>query len=105
MVAYNTNELFSATEVAKNFATITSKLYKKELEKIGILKNNKLDFILLKSEDFEKIIEKEVQKVLFEEDRKFVATQVERIKSGAAKFYSIEETEAKLDTVIKEYEH
>lgn len=105
MVAYNTNELFSATEVAKNFATITSKLYKKELEKIGILKNNKLDFILLKSEDFEKIIEKEVQKALFEEDRKFVAAQVEKIKSGTAKFYSLEEADAKLDAVIKANEH
>lgn len=105
MVAYNANELFSATEVAKNFATITSKLYKKELEKIGILKNNKLDFILLKSEDFEKIIEQEVQKALFEEDKKFVASQVEKIRSGTAKFYSIEETEAKLDAAIKAYEH
>jgi PHD/YefM family antitoxin component YafN of YafNO toxin-antitoxin module len=105
MVSYNTNELFSATEVAKNFATITSKLYKNELEKVGILKNNKLDFILLKSEDFEKMIQKEVQKALFEEDRKFVATQVEKIKSGTAKFYSIEETEAKLNAAIKAYEH
>ncbi|MCK9455580.1 MAG: hypothetical protein WCY51_05505 [Sulfurimonas sp.] len=104
MVAYNTNELFSATEVAKNFATITSKLYKKELEKIGILKNNKLDFILLKSEDFEKIVEKEVQKALFEEDRKFVAMQAEKIKSAKAKFYSLEDTEAKLEAVIKAYE-
>ena len=42
MVAYNPNELFSATEVAKNFATITSKLYKNELEKIGILKKTNL---------------------------------------------------------------
>ncbi len=104
MVAYNANELFSATEVAKNFATITSKLHKKELEKIGILKNNKLDFILLKSEDFEKIIEQEVQKALFEEDRKFVAAQVEKIKSGTAKFYSLEETDTKLDAVIKAHE-
>lgn len=104
MVAYNANELFSATEVAKNFATITSKLYKKELKKIGILKNNKLDFILLKSEDFEKIIEQEVKKALFEEDKKFVAAQVEKIKSGSAKFYFLEETETKLDAVIKAYE-
>ncbi|MCX6052009.1 MAG: hypothetical protein NTZ60_05795 [Campylobacterales bacterium] len=105
MLSYNTNELFSATEMAKNFATITSKLYKNELEKVGILKNNKLDFVLLKSEDFEKIIEKEVQKVLFEEDRKFVASQVEKIKSGAAKFHSLEETQTQLDAAIKIYEH
>lgn len=104
MLAYNTNELFSATDVAKNFASITSKLYKRELEKVGILKNNKLDFILLKSEDFEKIIQKEVQKALFEEDRRFVAAQVEKIKSDSAKFYSIEETEAKLSAVISAYE-
>jgi len=105
MVSYNANELFSATEVAKNFATITSKLYKKELEKIGILKNNKLDFILLKSEDFEKIIQKEVQKALFEEDRKVVALQVEKIKNGTAKFYSLEEINEKLDDVLSSYEN
>ena len=105
MVAYNTNELFSATEVAKNFATITSKLYKNELKKIGILKNNKLDFILLKSEDFEKIIEKEVQKALFEEDRKVVALQVAKIKNGTAKFYSLEEINEKLDDVLSSYEN
>jgi len=64
VIAYNSNELFSATEISKNFAKITSKLSKKELEKIGILKNNKLDFILLKSDDFEEIIKKEVEKAL-----------------------------------------
>ncbi|MGB3962602.1 MAG: hypothetical protein WBK95_10240 [Sulfurimonas sp.] len=53
MLTYNANELFSATEVAKNFATITPKLYQKE-----------------------------VQKALFEEDRKFVAAHVEKIKSN-----------------------
>jgi len=105
MVAYNTNELFSATEVAKNFATITSKLYKNELEKVGILKNNKLDFILLKSEEFEKIIEKEVKKALFEEDRKIVALQVEKIQNGTAKFYSLEEINEKLDDVLSSYEN
>lgn len=104
MLAYNANELFSTTEVAKNFAAITSKLYRKELEKIGILKNNKLDLILLKSEDFEKIVQKEVHKALFEKDRQFVATQVEKIKSNVARFYSLEETEAKLEVVIKAYE-
>ncbi|MDD2449205.1 MAG: hypothetical protein PHS42_06680 [Sulfurimonas sp.] len=105
MVVYNANELFSTTEVAKNFATIASKLYKKELEKIGILKNNKLDLILLKSEDFEKIVRKEVEKALFEKDRQFVSTQVEKIKGNVARFYSLEETEAKLEAVIKAYEN
>lgn len=50
-----------------------------------------------------KLYKKEVQKALFEADRKFVAAQVEKIKSGTAKFYSLEEIETKLDAVIKEY--
>lgn len=67
MVAYKTNELYSATEIAKNFSSIASKLTNHEIEKVGILKNNKLDFVMLRSDDFDKIIEKEVHKALQEE--------------------------------------
>ncbi len=64
MLSYNANELFSAIEIAKNFATI-------------------------------------IQKALFEEDKKFVASQVEKIKNGTAKFYSLEETQDQLEGAIQ----
>ncbi|MFA7353262.1 MAG: DUF1016 N-terminal domain-containing protein [Sulfurimonadaceae bacterium] len=44
---------------------------------------------------------RELQKALFEEDKKFVAAQVEKIKNGSAKFHSLEETLPRLDAAIK----
>ncbi|KIM02757.1 MAG: hypothetical protein KN64_14030 [Sulfurovum sp. AS07-7] len=91
MTSYKQDELFSASEIVKNFSTITSKLSHKQIDKVGILKNNKLGFVLFRSEDFEDIVRNEVRKVLFEEDKKFVEFQVQKVKDKTAKFYSLEE--------------
>lgn len=91
MTSYKQDELFSASEIVKNFSTITSKLSHREIDKVGILKNNKLGFVLFRSEDFENIVRNEVQKALFEEDKKFVDFQVQKIKNHTAKFFTFEE--------------
>jgi len=43
--------------------------------------------------------------ILYIKDRKFVATQVEKIKNGTAKFYTIEKTEVIFDAAIKAYKN
>jgi len=40
-----------------------------------------------------------------EEDRSVVALQVEKIKNGTAKFFSLEEINEKLDDVLSAYEN
>lgn len=91
MTSYRQDELYSASDMVKNFSSITSKLSNKEIDKIGILKNNKLGFVLFRSEDFENIVKSEVNKMLFEADKRFVGLQVQRVKDKTAKFYSLEE--------------
>lgn len=56
MVAYTQNELVSATEISKQFGEYISKVKNGLLDKIGILKNNKLNAIILSVEEYEQLI-------------------------------------------------
>jgi PHD/YefM family antitoxin component YafN of YafNO toxin-antitoxin module len=56
MVAYRQNELVSATELSKQFGEYISKVKDGLLEKIGILKNNKLNAIILSVDEYERMV-------------------------------------------------
>ena len=53
MVAYQKNELISATELAKKFGQVMSQIKEKSVEKIGVLKNNKLEAVVISTEEYE----------------------------------------------------
>ena len=55
MVAYTQNELASATEISKQFGEYISKVKNGLVEKIGVLKNNKLNAVILSVEEYEKM--------------------------------------------------
>jgi len=55
MVAYRQNELVSATELSKQFGEYISKVKNGLLSKIGILKNNKLNAVILSVEEYERM--------------------------------------------------
>ena len=55
MVAYQQNELVSATEISKQFGEYISKVKSGLLNKIGILKNNKLNAVILSVEEYERM--------------------------------------------------
>ena len=55
MVAYTQNELVSATEISKQFGEYISKVKNGLLNKIGILKNNKLNAVILSVEEYERM--------------------------------------------------
>jgi len=57
MVAYRQNELVSATEISKQFGEYISKVKDGFLDKIGILKNNKLNAVILSVEEYERMVE------------------------------------------------
>ena len=57
MVAYTQNELVSATEISKQFGEYISKVKNGVVDKIGVLKNNKLNAIILSVEEYEKMVE------------------------------------------------
>jgi len=56
MVAYRQNELVSATELSKQFGEYISKVKDGLLQKIGILKNNKLNAIILSVSEYERMV-------------------------------------------------
>ncbi len=57
MVAYTKNELASATEISKQFGEYISKVKNGLVEKIGVLKNNKLNAVILSVEEYERMSE------------------------------------------------
>ena len=57
MVAYTQNELVSATELSKQFGEYISKVKNGVVDKIGVLKNNKLNAIILSVDEYEKMVE------------------------------------------------
>lgn len=56
MVSYKPNELMSSTDVAKNFGATLKKIANHEVEKIGILRNNKLEAVILSVTEYERLI-------------------------------------------------
>lgn len=57
MVSYTQNELVSATEISKQFGEYISKVKNGAIDKIGVLKNNKLNAVILSVDDYEKMVE------------------------------------------------
>jgi len=67
MVAYTQNELVSATEISKQFGEYISKVKNGVIDKIGVLKNNKLNAVILSVEEYERMSEamKEIESQRF----------------------------------------
>ncbi|HEF3953151.1 TPA: type II toxin-antitoxin system Phd/YefM family antitoxin, partial [Campylobacter jejuni] len=49
------DEIYTATEVVRNFSPIMEKLKKSESGKIVILKNNKFEAVMLSMKEFERL--------------------------------------------------
>jgi hypothetical protein len=97
MLTYKPNELMSSTDIAKNFGSVLTKLANHEVQKIGVLKNNKLDFVILRNDEIDNLVSQEIERLQFEENKKIVSEQVKKLKNNEAKFYSLEELEKHLD--------
>ena len=55
MVRYSENELFSITDFTKQISTLSKKIKNNTLEKIGILKNNRLEVVVLSTEEYSRL--------------------------------------------------
>ncbi|WP_144689920.1 type II toxin-antitoxin system Phd/YefM family antitoxin [Campylobacter jejuni] len=55
MLSFKQDEIYTATEVVRNFSPIMEKLKKSESGKIVILKNNKFDAVMLSMKEFERL--------------------------------------------------
>ena len=96
MLTYKPNELMSSTDVAKNFGSVLAKLASHEVAKIGVLKNNKLDFVIMRNDEIDQLVQQEMARLKFEEDKNFIASQVQKLKNNESTSYSLEELEKRL---------
>jgi len=55
MVRYAENELFSITDFTKQISSLLKKIKNNSLEKIGVLKNNRLEVVVLSTEEYSRL--------------------------------------------------
>ena len=55
MVKYAQNELFSITDFTKQIGNAVKSIKDHSLEKIGILKNNKLEAVVISTDEYERL--------------------------------------------------
>lgn len=53
MTNYTTEELVSSSVISKNFGRYLSKISNNEIDKIWVLKNNKLDAVIISGETYD----------------------------------------------------
>ncbi|AJC93940.1 type II toxin-antitoxin system Phd/YefM family antitoxin [Campylobacter volucris] len=57
MTTFSKDEIYTATEVVRNFSTILEKTKKSENGRLVIVKNNKFEAVLLSFEEYERLSE------------------------------------------------
>lgn len=57
MVSFLKDEILSSTVVSRSFSAILNKLKTKRLEKIGVIRNNEMEAIILPIREYELLIE------------------------------------------------
>lgn len=55
MVKYAENELFSITDFTKQISSLLKKIKNNSIEKIGILKNNRLEVVVLSTQEYSRL--------------------------------------------------
>ena len=84
MVTYSTNELVSSSEFAKKFGTYLAQIKDNSVEKLAILKNNKVEAVIISKDEYESMKEalKEVEskKIL-----KSIQSGLDDMKNGKTK--------------------
>ena len=87
MTWFATDELISSTKLVRNFGSVLDSFKNKSVSKIGILKNNNIEAVIISKEEYR--IFEELQEYIEDlEDEKMI---LERIKNDDGTRYSMEE--------------
>lgn len=57
MTTFSKDEIYTATEVVRNFSAILSKVASSQMKRAVIVKNNKFEAVLLNMEEYERLQE------------------------------------------------
>ena len=84
MVTYATNELVSSSELAKKFGSYLLQLTNNTVDKFAILKNNKVEAVLVSKDEYEAMKEA-LKKVESEQILTSIKAGLHDVKSGNTK--------------------
>ena len=101
MVKYAQNELFSITDFTKQIGSVVSSIKEHSLEKIGILKNNKLEAVVISTDEYERLKAFEEQ-VELTEHTEIYNTIEQRNNTPLSEYVSEEDMAKKFGINLKE---
>lgn len=81
MVSYSTNELIPSSDFAKKFGSYLSQIKDNTVEKLAILKNNKVEAVLVSKDEYE-VMSEALKKVESQEFLTSVHTGLQDVKKG-----------------------
>jgi PHD/YefM family antitoxin component YafN of YafNO toxin-antitoxin module len=81
VVTYATNELIPSSDFAKKFGSYLGQIREHTVEKLAILKNNKVEAVLISKDEYEKMAEA-LKIVEANEIIKSIQAGLEDVKSG-----------------------
>ncbi|QKF64659.1 type II toxin-antitoxin system prevent-host-death family antitoxin [Campylobacter corcagiensis] len=55
MASFNQDEIYTATEVVRNFSSVLTKVSSGDLKKAVIVKNNKFEAVMISVKEFERL--------------------------------------------------
>ncbi len=100
MVKYAENELFSITDFTKQISSLLKDIKNNTIEKIGILKNNRLEVVVLSTEEYSRL--KNIEQDLIDAEHTEIYRVVqERKMTPVSEYISMEEMAEKFDIDLK----
>jgi PHD/YefM family antitoxin component YafN of YafNO toxin-antitoxin module len=100
MVKYAQNELLSITDFTKQIGSVVGSIKEHSIEKIGILKNNKLEAVVISTDEYERLKELEEMFELAEHAQIYKTIQ-QRKETPLSEYMSTEDLAKKFNIDIE----
>ena len=102
MVAYQQNELISSTELVKKFADVMKRVRENSVAKIGVLKNNRLEAVVISTQEYEHL--KRLEELLLRQvDLGDLISYKEQVRAGMASALSTKSHSEIFEALEKRY--
>ena len=96
MVKYAQSELFSITDFTKQIGSVVGSIKEHSLDKIGILKNNRLEAVVISTDEYERLKALEESVALAEHAQIFDIVE-QRKNTPLSEYISMEDMAKKFD--------
>ena len=100
MVSYTQNELLSITDFTKSISKILGDIKERTVEKVGVLKNNKLEAVVISTQEYERL--KQIEELMNNIEHKAIYNIVQdRAKTPKSDYLSMDDMAKKFNIDTK----